>query len=174
MRGAARDLAFRVGLILKAARVQLRANLRVRKFRPSVRALHVERARLLHQPVVNLVADADRRAAVARGGLDEDALEGRVQENLPVHHRVVGDAARKPEVCDARPLVQVIQDVKGDLFQPSLQTRRDVALAFGKRSALFARGAEGALELFGEDAADGGRALVPTHLDALGVVPEVF
>src|SRR5205085_12311169 len=70
-------------------------------------------------------------------------------------------------------LVQVVEDVKGDLFQTPLQARRDVALAISERRSLLAGRAEGSLELVGEDTADCGRAFVPAHLDALGVVSEV-
>src|SRR5438093_397131 len=54
-------------LVGELAGIQFDANLIVRKLGPGVRALHHEPSRLLQQIVVDLVADAQRCATVARG-----------------------------------------------------------------------------------------------------------
>ena len=63
--------------------------------------------------------------------------------------------------------------MKGDLFQSPLQARRDVALAICKLRARRPRRPERARVLIRKDASDDRRPLIPTHVDALSVMPEV-
>ena len=74
----------------------------------------------------HVVGGADARAAVVRGGLDVDAPERRLVEDLAVHHAVERHAAGEAEIVDARSLVELPQHPEDDLLEPSLEGRRHV------------------------------------------------
>src|SRR5690349_16787172 len=66
----------------------------------------------------------------------------------------------------------MVQHMKRDLFQPQLQTRRNVAFAIRQRRTRLARGSKRLHKLVRINPADDGRTLIPTHLDAFRVMPE--
>src|ERR1044072_523522 len=66
--------------------------------------------------------------------------------------------------------MQMIQDVKSDFFQTLLQAGGDVAFAISERRALLSRWAKHSTEFIREDSTDDWRAIVPTHLHAVGMM----
>src|SRR5687767_10376432 len=65
------------------------------------------------------------------------------------------------------------EDVKADLFQSQLKAGRDVAFPVGQRLTGRSRRAKRARKFFGKDPADNRRALVPGHVYAFSMMPEV-
>src|SRR5215813_14909466 len=108
---------------------QFCANLCIAKFRTSVSAFHYVAAFAIQNAIVNLITDANRGATVARRRLHKNASERRVQQNLAVHNRVVSHASRQSEISQTRALMQVIQDMKTNLFKSQLQAGSNILLA---------------------------------------------
>src|SRR5215212_5710372 len=123
--------------------------------------------------MVDLIASAQRRPAISRRRLNEDTLERRVQQELSVHHRVVSDAACEAQIRQPSLLVQMIQNMEANLFEPKLQARGDVVFASCQSSARRAWWAKPLSKFVRIDATDNGRALVPGHLDSFGMMAEV-
>src|SRR5213075_1553079 len=70
--------------------------------------------------------------------------------------------------------MKMIEDMKSDFFQTPLQTRGNIAISFGQRLVFVARRSKRLDKLIRENLSNHGRAFVPTHFDALGMMPEVF
>ena len=70
--------------------------------------------------------------------------------------------------------MQMIQDVKTNLFQTLLQARGDVLLTLCQRRIFFAGRTETLDILIREDTSDDRRAFVPTHLDAFRMMSEII
>ena len=120
----------------------------------------------------HVVGGADARAAVVRGGLDVDAPERRLVEDLAVHHAVERHAAGEAEIVDARSLVKLPQHPEDDLLEPSLEGRRHVLVVRLQRPVAASR-PEVAFHRRTPERRQLGRPAVPRHRGALDVVPEV-
>src|SRR5262249_7734098 len=124
--------------------------------------------------VIDLVTNSERRAAVARRRLHKHAAKRRMQQNLSVHHRVVGHAARQSQVSQARLLMQKTQYMERDFFEPQLKTRGNDLLALRQRCSRYARRTKAPRKFIGKDSPDHGRTAVPGHLDTFGMMPEAL
>ena len=120
----------------------------------------------------HVVGGADTRAAVVRGGLDVDAPERGLVEDLAVHDAVERHAAGEAEIVDARSLVELPQHPEDDLLEPSLEGRRHVLVVRLQRPVAASR-SEVAFHRRAPERRQLGRPAVPRHRGALDVVPEV-
>src|SRR6185369_7348513 len=84
---------------------------------------------LLFAVIKNLVADSQRRPAVAGRRLHKDPPKRGVRKNLSVHDGVVSNSTGQAKISQSRGTVQMIQHVKRDLLKPQLETGGYVRLA---------------------------------------------
>ena len=116
---------------------------------------------------------AERRAVVSGRRLDEDAREGRVRPDLPVHHAVHRAAARQAQVGQRHAGVGAAEDVPGRLLENVLERCRHVLVLGGDGRARLARRPEQFLEARRVDVGHLRRARLPLHRHLARPVPEV-
>src|SRR5205085_11998685 len=121
-----------------ARRVEISANLFVRKIRAEVRAAHAVCMPALDLLYVARVAEilipsrktsAQRAACIARRRLNPNILKRPFAQNAPVADAVQSDAARETQVSLARLLVHVPRHAQHRLFDDVLDGARQVHLA---------------------------------------------
>ncbi len=116
---------------------------------------------------------AQRRAGVARGGLDEDLLDVGALEELAVGERVQGAAARERQPPAAARRQRAADEGEEALLVDLLQRRRHVAVPLLELVARLPARPEQRLELGREQNAQLWRAVLPRHLHAGVEVAEV-
>ncbi len=134
---------------------------------------HHEATRLSKLLVPDDVRGSHGGARVARRGRDVELLEPRLVANAAVRHGVERHATREAEPALPGALLQPVDHVEVDLFEPELQRRRDVVVVRRELGGRVARRPQLFDELVREDGSDARRSLVPRHVHAFLVVREV-
>src|SRR5207302_4680503 len=97
----------------------------------------------------------------------------RKQLSLSTPQLVLSHAPGHSEIRQTGFVMQVIQDVEGDLFETQLQTRRQITIAISQRRLCLTRRTKGGCVFVREECPNDRRRL-PTHLDPLSRVTEVI
>src|SRR6266404_5231170 len=95
-------------------------------------------------------------------------------KDLAIHHRVVSNSARQPQIRETGFIVQMIQNMEGNFFQPQLQARCQIALSIGQMCIRLACRTKLARILIGKDSSNLWRAFIPDHIDAFHGVAKII
>ena len=144
-----------------------------RRFAAPVGVILHERARLIEDAVPDVKGAAKRRSIVGRAGGDVNVFKGRLRGHLAIGDGVHRASAREADVLRSRLVGQSPKQVHDDLFGDDLQAFGNIVVPLGRLTPRIARRAKLLRKAIAGEWLDGGRPVVPGHLDAPFVMFEV-